>query len=140
MTVHSHRTRASRSPPRILSLEPIPRCPNERCGEYAGVDVEQGGTIAIRCSRKKCRSHWWATRFRAGSIREQLVSDYEDADAVNRLIALFGLPESISSPMYWQVRLTGEEFLSFNRDENVGRLARSLNLFRGILSLHRRAS
>lgn len=123
----------------MLSLEPVLRCPARQCGRVLiDVELELGSTTALRCPRKKCRSHWWATHLEAGNIRQQLLDDFEDETVVDQLMGVFGLPLTIDRPMYWQVWLTGEEFHGFNKTKTAG--GRTVALFRNLLTLPRRAS
>jgi hypothetical protein len=130
-----------RTPPRLLSLEPLLRCPNRRCGEIVlNVNPEMGTSAVYRCERKKCRSHWWAKRLEPGDVRAQLLVDYEDPDIVDWQMRLWKLPDTIPRSMYWQVWLSGEEFHSFNTDQSTGRLGRSTTLFQKMIDIYRRAS
>lgn len=63
-------------------------------------------TGSVRC---RCGCHWWATWFHAGSIRAQLLEDYNgDQVWVTELMQRFKLPESVTEPAYWQIRLEGD--------------------------------
>lgn len=117
------------------------RCPDRRCRYIVDrVDLEHGSTIALTCRLKSCRAHWWATRFRAGSVRDQLLADYEDADFVDSLMRLYDLPAWLEEPAYWQVILSGAQLYAFNKDAAAGRLARSANLLRGLFRALPRAA
>jgi hypothetical protein len=66
--------------------------------------------------------------------------DYDDAATVESLMNIFGLPDWVDEPVYWQIWLSGADFFAFNQNREPGRLARSLTLFRSLITLHRRES
>jgi hypothetical protein len=92
---------------------------------------------ALKCDR--CGVHWWATRFDTGSIRGQLLRDFEDVDLVDQLMTLFGLPSLIEEPRFWQVQLDGRQWYRYNQDSAPGIRGRSLTLLRGVVAFLKRA-
>lgn len=126
------------SAPRFLSLEPVLRCPDRRCKKivFINPEVYLGG---LTCA--KCGGHWWATRLQPGSVRQQLLNDYDgDEFLVAQLMALFELPETIETPMFWQVWLTGNQLYHYNTDAGSGVRGRSKALLQSVVRLLRRAS
>lgn len=104
----------TRRPSPILSLEPVLRCP--RCAtlfaSWGAVEVFVGALVC-----RRCRGHWWATRFEAGNVRDQLVRDYDgDADLADRLMSTFTLPAIVSAAVWWQIMLTGNEYHHYTRE------------------------
>ena len=130
----------SYEPPPTFSLEPIPRCPDRRCRRpRPDINLGIGSELSVRCENKKCRTHWWASRLRAGSVEEQLMRDFDDRATVEQLVAkfrIYRLPLVIAEPLYWQVWLTGPEAHEYNRAKDE---RRALELIRRVLHLHRRA-
>lgn len=93
---------------------------------------------ALKCDR--CNAHWWATRLDAGSIREQLLNDFEDVELVDALMSLFGLPALIEEPRFWQIRLDGQQWYRYNQTATSGMRGRSIALLRGVVAFLKRAS
>jgi hypothetical protein len=116
-------------PPRFLSLEPKPRCPNRRCERFVyELDPEQF-LGALKCP--KCGAHWWAFKLQAGDVRSQLLQDFEgDTVIVETMMTLYNVPAQISAPAFWQIWLSGNEFYRFVKDDSTGLRGRSLALFR----------
>jgi hypothetical protein len=124
--------------PRFCSLSPVLRCPDRRCGKivYTNPEAFLGGMVCARC-----KGHFWATRFEAGSVRQQLLAHFDgEEDVVATIMSLFDLPLMVEQPVYWHVWLTGAEYQAYNRDAATGPWARSRALLRRLLTLHRRAS
>lgn len=125
--------------PRFLSLEPVLRCPDRRCHRMVFAKDPEIYLGGLTCDR--CGAHWWATRLQAGNVREQLLHDYEgEAFLVAQLMILFGLPETIEQPMFWQVWLSGNEWYRYNKDTSSGIRSRSKALLQRVVSLLKRAS
>jgi hypothetical protein len=95
-------------------------------------------TGALKCDR--CGAHWWATRFDAGSIRSQLLEDFEDVELADALMSLFGLPAIIEERRYWQINLDGRQWYRYQQDTAPGIRGRSIALLRGVVAFLRRAS
>lgn len=126
----------SRPPPRFCSLSAAIRCPDRRCARLVFSSPEQFLGV-LQCDR--CKGHFWVTRLEAGSVRAQLVEDYDgDAGVADHMMALFDLPAEIDRPMYWHIWLTHKESHAYNTDTAP---ARSLRLFRRLIDvLQRKAS
>lgn len=119
---------------RPLSLVPFLCCP--ACNRQVGLSLTELYVGGITC--KRCGAHWWATRLRAGDVRAQLLADFEgDADLVNHLMTLFGLPERISESKFWQVLLNGQQWYRYSQDAAPGLRSRSIALLRGVVTLLR---
>lgn len=93
-------------PPQFLSLEPVLRCPNPRCGRAvnARLHVE---LLTITC--KHCGAHWWATRLAAGDIRSQMRAAFDGNEVFVELLDTLGAPERVEQPVFWQLWLSGNE-------------------------------
>lgn len=133
-------------PPRFLSLEPILCCPNRRCRlRVFNVDADHG-PLGLRCSEKKgCGTKWWATRLQPGNVRAQLLADLEGDEGpeeavIDEMIRMYGLPEEISEPLWWQIPLSGHEWHHYVNERGAGVRKRSLGLLRRITGLFRAAS
>lgn len=122
--------------PLVLSLEPIIRCPNPDCRR---LPYSNGDVLVITCAYKYCRSHWWATRLEAGDIRSQILAQFDGNDLFVELLDILGAPERIDQPMYWQLWLSGgTHHAMVDARQPGGIIARSHELVRGIVQLHRR--
>lgn len=129
----------------MIGLVPILQCP--RCERvvtgrdpevFVGVLTCGTGSRGANDPRHRCGcgTHWWAARLQAGSVRAQLLDDYDgDARLVDHLMAHFGLPESIEEPMFWEIELTGNQLYRYNKDSSPGILGRSTQLLKGVLRL-----
>jgi hypothetical protein len=121
----------------LLSLERFLTCP--ACHRQASMGLPELYVGALSC--KRCGAHWWANRLRAGSVRAQLLADYEgDEELVIHLMTLFGLPETIEEPRFWQILLSGQQWYRYHQDSAPGIRGRSIALLRGVVSILRRAS
>lgn len=121
-------------PPLILSLEPVLRCPNRRCGKIAyGIS---GDLITYSC--KSCPAHWWATRLDAGDIRAQIRAAFDGNELFVELLDKLGAPERIETPMFWQLWISGHEQYQFtDKSKLSGILIRSHELIRKLVGLWR---
>lgn len=110
------------------------RCP--KCSQFVyNNDADQFRGI-LKCERKSCGAHWWATILDAGDVREQLRRDFEGDDAmVKLLMARFDLPTHLTTSVYWQVLLTGSQAHHYYRDKATqGIRGRTMALIRRVLS------
>jgi hypothetical protein len=125
----------NRRPPLFLSLEPILRCPDRRC--YKPAYHVSGDLLTLKCQH--CgRVHWWATRLRAGVIRDQVRDDFDGDDRFVALLDYLEAPATIAEPMFWQIWLTGaEQHDMTNKRDQAGILERSLRFVRSISLPHR---
>jgi hypothetical protein len=115
-------------------VEPVLRCP--ACGKMA-IDCDPDSfTGTMRCEAKRCRAHWWATVLRAGDVRAQLMADFDgDEAAVKLIMARFDLPTHLTTHIFWQVLLTGNQAHHYHKDREQGGLRRrSLALLRRVLA------
>jgi hypothetical protein len=123
-------------PPRFLSLEVKPRCPNRRCKRFVFEIYPDRYDGALKCPR--CSSRWWAFRLSAGNVRQQLLDAFEGDEAVvDTIMALYDVPLELSRPMFWQIWLSGNEFYRFNKDQESSTGGRSLALLRRLATLLR---
>lgn len=129
-----------------LSLEFLLQCP--RCGQLVGrrdgpALAPDAFTGVLKCHKNHCQAHWWANRFDAGDIREQLLKAFEgDAELVDQMMTLFGLPERIDEPRFWQVLLSGQQFHRYHTPTSAAPPSlrgRSIALLRGVVSFLQRA-
>jgi hypothetical protein len=121
---------------RALSLERFLTCP--ACHRQASMGLPELYVGGLTC--KRCGAHWWATRLQTGSVRAQLLVEFEDVECVNQLMLLFGLPEMISEPVFWQILLNGQQWYRYHQDSAPGIRGRSIALLRGVVSILKRAS
>jgi hypothetical protein len=129
----------------MIGLVEVLQCP--RCGRLVNRENPEVFVGAVSCGtgskgagdarhRGGCGAHWWATKLQAGSVREQLLEDYDgDSALVAHLMVHFGLPESIDRPMFWEIELTGNQLYRYNKDPSPGILGRSTQLLKGVLRL-----
>lgn len=132
-TEGQERRRPQPRPPAFLSLEPIIRCPNRRCGEIPY--GQRGDLLTYQCA--KCGARWWANRFAAGDIRSQIRAQFDGNESFVELLDALGAPERIDKPMYWQLWISGNEQYHLMDHEN-SLLTLSHELIRKILGLLKR--
>jgi hypothetical protein len=116
--------------PLVSLLWPVLKCPDRRCGKvvYIRPEVITGLLVCAGCD-----GHFWVTRLDAGSVRQQLLVQFDDGAVVDHLMRECDLPTWIDSAMYWHVWLPGREFHAYNKDQATGPWARSRGLFRRLL-------
>lgn len=94
---------------RPLCLVASMQCPDPRCQKRVydfDPEVFRG---AIRCARPKCGRRWWAMRLHPGGVLPQLAAVFGEELALD-LFGLYGFPDSIAAPMFWQLSLSGTEY------------------------------
>jgi hypothetical protein len=66
------------------------------------------GYATHECQR--CERRWWAWVVPPGNLIDHFANEFQDREAAERFVFAHGFPESIPSPHYLQLPMTGNDF------------------------------